>query len=81
MAIVVLGIVATPLSAVMKLSVGVPAGVIVFVIMSRLLMVLQKDDRRRLLVLSASLPTTVGPSFTRLVDFMIPQSPIVEVSR
>jgi O-antigen/teichoic acid export membrane protein len=81
MAIVVLAIVATPLSAVMKLSVAIPAGVIVFVITSRMFMVLQKDDRRRLLVLSASLPTLVGSWFTRLVDFLIPQPPVVEISR
>jgi O-antigen/teichoic acid export membrane protein len=81
MAIVTLGIVATPLSAVMKLGIAVPAGAIVFVITTRLFMVLQKDDRRRLLVLSASLPPSVGPSITRLVDFLVPQSPVVEVSR
>jgi O-antigen/teichoic acid export membrane protein len=81
MAIVVLGIVAMPLSAVMKLSVAVPAGAIVFVITSRMFMVLQKDDRRRLLVLSALLPTPVASSFKRLVDFLVPHSPVVEVSR
>jgi O-antigen/teichoic acid export membrane protein len=81
MAIVVLGIVATPISPVMKLAVAVPAGAIVFAITSRMFMVLQKDDRRRLLVLSASLPTPVGSSFTRLVDFLVPQPPVVEVSR
>ncbi len=81
MAIIVLGIVAMPLSAVMKLSVGVPAGAIVFVITSRMFTVLQKDDRRRLLVLSALLPTPVGSSFRRLVDFLVPQKPVVEISR
>lgn len=81
MAVVVLGIVAMPLSAVMKLSVAIPAGAIVFIITSRLFMVLQKDDRRRLLMLSASLPSRVGPSFARLVDFLIPQSAAVEISR
>jgi hypothetical protein len=44
-------------------------------------MVLQKDDRRRLLVLSALLPTPVASSFKRLVDFLVPHSPVVEVSR
>jgi O-antigen/teichoic acid export membrane protein len=81
MAIVVLGIVAMPLSAVVQLSVAVPAGVIVFVITSRIFMVLRKDDRRRLLVFSSLLPTPVGSSFTRLVDFLVPQSPVAEVSR
>jgi len=80
MAIVVLGIVAMPLSSVMKLSAAVPAGAIVFAITSRMFMVLQKDDRRRLLVLSALLPTPVASSFKRLVDFLVPPSPVVEVS-
>jgi hypothetical protein len=43
-------------------------------------MVLQKDDRRRLLMFSALLPTPLGSSFTRLVDFLVPQSQAVEVS-
>jgi O-antigen/teichoic acid export membrane protein len=81
MAIVVLGIVALPLSAVLKLCVAVPAGAIVFLITSRMLMVLQKDDRRRLLMLSALLPTPVGSSFNRLVDFLVPQPAVVEVAR
>jgi hypothetical protein len=42
-------------------------------------MVLQKDDRRRLLVLSALLPTPVGSSLRRLVNFLVPPSPAVEV--
>jgi O-antigen/teichoic acid export membrane protein len=81
MAIVVLGIVAIPLSAVMKLSVAVPAGAIVFLVTSRLFVVLQKDDRRRLLQLSALLPTPVGSSLNRLVDFLVPQPVAVEVAR
>jgi O-antigen/teichoic acid export membrane protein len=81
MAIVVLGIVATPLSALMKLSIAVPAGAIVFLVTSRLFMVLQKEDRRRLLVLSALLPRPVGSTFTRLVDFLVPQTPVGEISR
>jgi O-antigen/teichoic acid export membrane protein len=80
MAIVVLGIVAMPLNPVMKLSLAIPAGAIVFAITSRMFMVLQKDDRRRLLVLSALLPTPVASSFKRLVDFLVPPSPVVEVS-
>jgi O-antigen/teichoic acid export membrane protein len=81
MAIVVLGIVATPISAVMKLCVAVPAGAIVFLVTSRMFVVLQKDDRRRLLQLSALLPTPVGSSFNRLVDFLVPQPVAVEVAR
>jgi len=82
MAIVVLGIVAIPFSPLMKLSVAVPAGAIVFLITSRMFAVLQKDDRRHLLQLSALLPTPVGSSLNRLVDFLIPQQPTVaEVAR
>ena len=81
MAIVVLGIVATPLSSLMKLSIAVPAGAIVFLVTSRVFMVLQKDDRRRLMQLSGLLPTPVGASFKRLVDFLIPQSAVIEVAR
>jgi O-antigen/teichoic acid export membrane protein len=81
MAIVVLGIVAMPLNPIVVLSIAAPAGAIVFMITIRLFMVLQKDDRRRLLVLSESLPASVVSSFTRLVDFLVPQVPVVEVSR
>ena len=79
MAIVVLGILAMPISAVMKLGLAMPAGAIVFVITSRIFMVLQKDDRRRLLALSALLPTPVGTSLRRLANFLVPPSPVVEV--
>jgi O-antigen/teichoic acid export membrane protein len=81
MAIVVLGIVAIPFSPLMKLSVAVPAGAIVFLITSRMFAVLQKDDRRRLLQLSALLPTPVRSSLDRLVDFLVPQAVAVEVLR
>ena len=81
MAIVVLGIVAMPLNPVIQLIFSVPAGVVVFTITSRMFMVLQKEDRRRLLVLSASLPTPVGTPLIRLVDFLVPQPLVVEVSR
>jgi O-antigen/teichoic acid export membrane protein len=81
MAIVVLGIVALPLSAVMKLSIAVPAGAIVFLVTSRMFAVLHKDDRRRLLQLSALLPTPVGSSLNRLVDFLVPQPVAVEIAR
>ena len=81
MAMVVLAVMAMPLGDVMKLIVAVPTGAIVFAITSRMFMVLKKDDRTRLLVLSASLPTPVGSSVTRLVDFLAPQRPVVEASR
>jgi O-antigen/teichoic acid export membrane protein len=81
MAAVVLGIVAMPFDPLMKLSVAVPAGAIVFLVTSRMFAVLQKDDRRRLLQFSALLPAPVGPSLKRLVDFLVPQTQAVEVSR
>jgi len=81
MAIVVLSIVAVPFNPLMKLSVAIPAGAIVFLVTSRMFSVLQKDDRRRLLVFSALLPTVVGSSLKRLVNFLIPQPPVVESSR
>jgi O-antigen/teichoic acid export membrane protein len=81
MAIVVLGIVALPLSPLMTLGIAVPAGAIVFGVTSRMFMVLQKEDRRRLLVFSALLPTPVGSSFRRLVDFLVPQPAVAEVAR
>jgi O-antigen/teichoic acid export membrane protein len=81
MAVVVLGIVAMPLSPLMKLSIAVPAGAIVFLVTSRMFAVLHKDDRRRLLQLSALLPTPVGSSLNRLVDFLVPQPVVAELAR
>jgi O-antigen/teichoic acid export membrane protein len=81
MVIVVLSIVAVPFNPLMKLSVAIPAGAIVFLVTSRMFSVLRKDDRRRLLVFSALLPTAVGSSLKRLVNFLIPQPPVVESSR
>ena len=81
MAIVVLGIVAMPFDPLMKLSVAVPAGAIVFLVTSRMFAVLQTDDRRRLLQLSALLPTPVGSSFKHLIDFLVPQATVAELSR
>jgi O-antigen/teichoic acid export membrane protein len=81
MVIVVLSIVAVPFNPLMKLSVAILAGAIVFLVTSRMFSVLRKDDRRRLLVFSALLPTAVGSSLKRLVNFLIPQPPVVESSR
>ncbi|MGC2830366.1 MAG: polysaccharide biosynthesis C-terminal domain-containing protein [Candidatus Acidiferrum sp.] len=81
MAIVVLGIVAMPFDPLMKLSVAVPVGAIVFLVTSRMFAVLQKDDRLRLLQLSALLPTPVGSTFKRLIDFLVPQAAVVEAAR
>jgi O-antigen/teichoic acid export membrane protein len=81
MAIVVLGIVAMPVAPLMKLSAAIPVGAIVFLVTSRMFVVLQTDDRRRLLQLSALLPAPVGSSFKRLVDFLVPQPAAVEAAR
>jgi O-antigen/teichoic acid export membrane protein len=81
MAIVALGIVATPFSAAMKLIVAIPAGALVFMIMTRTFMVLQEDDRQRLLVLATMVPTSVRPWFTGLVDFLVPMSSVVKGPR
>jgi O-antigen/teichoic acid export membrane protein len=81
MAVVVLGIVAVPFSAPMKLGLAIPAGAIVFLVTSRLFMVLQKDDRRRLLLLSTLLPAPIRSFFKRLIDFLVPQPAVAEVSR
>jgi O-antigen/teichoic acid export membrane protein len=81
MAIVVLGIVAIPLNAPLRLTVAIPTGAIVFMIMSRTFMVLRQDDRQRLLVLSTMVPVPVRLWFTRLVDFLVPSSSVAEVSR
>jgi O-antigen/teichoic acid export membrane protein len=79
MAVVVLAIVAMPFGAVVRLGVAMPIGVAVFLLTSRTFMVLQKEDRRRLLVLSTSVPMPVRTWFTRLVDFLVPQSPVAEL--
>jgi O-antigen/teichoic acid export membrane protein len=81
MVVVVLGIVAMPLSSFMKLVLAVPAGAIVFLVTSRFFTVLEKDDRRRLLILSTLLPTPVSSFLKRLIDFLVPQPAVVEVSR
>jgi O-antigen/teichoic acid export membrane protein len=81
MAIAVLGIVAMPFDPLMKLAVAIPVGAIVFLVTSRMFAVLQTDDRRRLLQLSSLLPTPVGSSFKRLVDFLVPKPGAVEVAR
>jgi O-antigen/teichoic acid export membrane protein len=78
MAMVVLAIVTMPFSPAMKLAGAITAGAVVLVIMSRMFMVLRKDDGRRLLALSSSLPTAVGSSVTYLVDFMIPRSSVAD---
>jgi len=79
MAVVVLGIVAMPFGAALRLSLAIPAGVAVFLLTSRAFMVLQNEDRRRLLVLSTSVPKPIRTWFMRLVDFLVPQSPVAKL--
>ena len=81
MALAVIGVVALPFGAVMKLLAAIPLGVAVFAVTSRMLMVLQKEDRSRLLVLSMSVPLPVRKWFTSLVDFLVPHPPLAELSR
>jgi O-antigen/teichoic acid export membrane protein len=81
MAVVVLGIVSLPFNAATKLLVAIPAGVIAFMITSRAFMVLESNDRRRLLELFMLLPERARPWFTPLVDFLVPSSPALEVPR
>jgi O-antigen/teichoic acid export membrane protein len=78
MAVATLAIVAMPFNPAVKLAGAILAGAIVFMATSRLFMVLHKDDGLRLMALSDSLPAAVGSSFTRLVNFMIPQSSVAE---
>jgi O-antigen/teichoic acid export membrane protein len=79
MAIVVLGIVATPLSSPMKLAVGIPAGAIAFLVAGRVFKMWRHDDRRRLLTVSNMLPSIARRLFARLVEFIVSPSPITEV--
>jgi O-antigen/teichoic acid export membrane protein len=81
MAAAVLGVVAMPFGPALRLTFAIPTGVAVFMITSRVFMVLQKEDRRRLLELSTSVPMPVRTWFMRVVDFLVPRPPIVELSR
>ena len=81
MAIVVLGIVALPLASVMKLAVAIPAGAIVFLLTARSLRLWQKEDRRRLLLLSTLVPAPARRWYERLVDFLVSRSPVLEITR
>jgi O-antigen/teichoic acid export membrane protein len=80
MAVIVSAVVLMPISDVMRLIIAIPVGVLVFLITSRTFMVLQSEDRRRLIVFSKFMPGPVRPWFTRLIDFLIPISPVIEVS-
>jgi len=81
MAIVVLCIMATPLSAVLKLIIAIPTGALTFLVMGRALTMLRKDDRHRLQMLSTFVPMPARGSYNRLVDFLVPATPLEEASR
>ena len=81
MAVVVVGIVALPFRATTKLLVAIPVGAIVFMISTRTFMVLQTNDRHRLLAFLMLVPEKARPWFNSLVDFLVPSSPVVEISR
>jgi O-antigen/teichoic acid export membrane protein len=81
MAIVVLGIVAAPLTPVIKLALAVPAGAIIFLLTGRAFMMWRHDDRRRLLMVSNLVPTPARQGYERLVNFIVSAAAVAEVSR
>jgi O-antigen/teichoic acid export membrane protein len=81
MAAVTLGIVAMPFGAVAKLAFAIPGGAIAFLLSARSLRLWQKDDRRRLLMLSSLVPAPARRLYEGLVDFLVSRSPVVEASR
>jgi O-antigen/teichoic acid export membrane protein len=81
MAIVVLGIVTVPLGAALKLVIAILVGAIIFLTTARTLRMWQKDDRRRLLMLSTLVPAPARHWYERLIDFLVSRSPTVEASR
>jgi O-antigen/teichoic acid export membrane protein len=81
MAAVTLGIVAMPFGAVAKLAFAIPGGAIAFLLSARSLRLWQKDDRRRLLMLSSLVPAPARRLYEGLVDFLVSRSPVVEPSR
>jgi O-antigen/teichoic acid export membrane protein len=81
MAVVTLGVVASPFGPAMKLAVAIPCGAIAFLLSARSLRLWKKDDRRRLLMLSSLVPAPARRLYEGLVDFLVSRSPIVEPSR
>ena len=81
MAIVVLCIMATPLSDVLKLIIAIPTGALTFLVMGRALTMLGKDDRHRLQMLSSFVPMPARRPYNLLVDFLVPATPLEEASR
>jgi O-antigen/teichoic acid export membrane protein len=80
MAIALLSITKMPFGDIAKLAVAVPCGTIVFLIVARAVHLFQKDDRRRLLMLSAFVPGPARLLYEQLVDFMVWNSPAAETS-
>lgn len=81
MAIVVLGIVHMPFGAALKLAMAIFVGAIIFLSTARTLRMWQKDDRRRLLMLSTLVPVPARHWYERLIDLLVSTSPAVEASR
>lgn len=79
MAIVVLVIVASPLSSPSKLAFAIPTGAIVFLLAGRVFKIWRHDDRRRLLMVSNMVPAIARRMFERLVEFLVPQSLVSEI--
>ncbi len=78
MSVIVLAIGLMPLSALAKLGLSIPAGVIGFMIASRVFRLLQHEDRRRLLSFSTAAPAPVRVWVMHLIDFLVPQSPLAD---
>ena len=81
MAISLLCITQLPFGDIAKLVVGVPCGAFIFLMAARAVQLFQKNDRRRLLMLSAFVPGPARRLYEQLVDFMVSNSPAAETSR
>ncbi len=81
MAAVTLAAVALPFRDVIKLALAIPSGAIAFLLSGRSLRLWQKDDRRRLLMLSGLVPVPARRWYEMLVNFLVSRSPVVEPSR
>ncbi len=80
MAAVVVAIIHMPLDPAAQLAVAIPAGALVFLGMSRVFKMLQQDDRRRLLALSALVPRPARTCYEYLVNFVAPDQPLLKLS-
>jgi O-antigen/teichoic acid export membrane protein len=81
MAIALLGVIKIPLGDITKLGVAIPCGAIVFLMVARTVRLFQKDDRRRLLMLSAFVPGPARRCYEQLVEFIVSNSAVAQTSR